>query len=74
MRVLASICTKFEIEIATCGVKRTWVSISAVRPFRRAIGALLSPTAAQGSRLGVLQTGTLRAGEASIEWDRSLII
>ena len=81
MRVLASICTKIEIEIATaskgtstCGVKRTWFSISAVRPFRQAIGALLSHTAAQGSRLGVLQTGALRAGEASAEWDRSLRI
>ena len=78
MRVLASIRTKIEIEIvtaskitSTCGVKRMWVSISAVRPFRQAIGALLSLIAAHASRLGVLQTGALRAGEASAEWDKS---
>ena len=56
---------------STCGVKRTWVSTSSVSPFRQAIGALLSPTAAHASRLEELQIGALRAGEASGEWDKS---
>ena len=34
-------------------------------------GPLLSLTSAHASRLGELQIGALRAGEASAEWDKS---
>jgi hypothetical protein len=72
MRPLTSMSTKVEAAISfaskialACGVKRTWIKTGSVRSFRQAIGALLTPTAAHASRLGVLQTGALRAGEAS---------
>jgi hypothetical protein len=81
MRPLASMRSKIEVAISfasksawTCEAKRTCHSRSSVRAFRQAIGALLSPKAAHASRLGVLQTGALRAGEASAAWDKSLRI